>query len=120
MFTGYFAKCSFYRENGLKPVSIARVTPQGLYNVPCLVELAPSYSLIQAIKTGAITEEEYTEAYKRMLSKLDKQEILSKLSEFGDSNKLVLCCYEKPEDFCHRHIVADWLGISEYEGIFSI
>lgn len=120
MFTGYFAKCSFYRENGLKPVSIARVTPQGMYNVPCLVELAPSYSLIQAIKTGAITEEEYTEAYKRMLSKLDKQEILSKLSEFGDPNKLVLCCYEKPEDFCHRHIVADWLGISEYEGIFSI
>ena len=22
---------------------------------------------------------------------------------------IALVCYEKPEEFCHRHLVADWL-----------
>jgi hypothetical protein len=22
---------------------------------------------------------------------------------------IALVCYEKPEDFCHRHLVAEWL-----------
>lgn len=22
---------------------------------------------------------------------------------------IVLVCYEKPADFCHRHLVADWM-----------
>ena len=25
-------------------------------------------------------------------------------------SKIVLLCYEKPGDFCHRHLVADWFG----------
>ena len=33
-------------------------------------------------------------------------------------DRLTLLCYEKPSDFCHRHLVANWLrqhgaGISE-------
>lgn len=23
---------------------------------------------------------------------------------------IILCCYETPEEFCHRHILAEWLG----------
>ena len=120
MFTGYFAQYKFYKEHGLQPVSISRVTPQGMPYFPSLPELAPSYDLIRGIKEGRLTQEEYTTAYKEHLSKLRKEDILARLSEIGDLSKLVLCCYEKPHDFCHRHIVADWLGISEYDGIFSL
>lgn len=28
--------------------------------------------------------------------------------KIGDN--VVLCCYEKPGDFCHRHILIKWLG----------
>lgn len=24
--------------------------------------------------------------------------------------EICLICYEKPSDFCHRHLVADWLN----------
>lgn len=30
-----------------------------------------------------------------------------------DNVNIVLLCYEKPEDFCHRHLVADWLNSSK-------
>lgn len=32
------------------------------------------------------------------------------LSEVADKRDIVLCCYEKPNEFCHRHILAEWLG----------
>jgi uncharacterized protein (DUF488 family) len=28
---------------------------------------------------------------------------------------IALVCYEKPTDFCHRHLVADWLKEHGYE-----
>ena len=28
---------------------------------------------------------------------------------------IVLLCYEKPDDFCHRHLVAEWLTESGFE-----
>lgn len=28
----------------------------------------------------------------------------------GDLDKVILLCYEKPTDFCHRHLVADWIN----------
>lgn len=28
---------------------------------------------------------------------------------------IALLCYEKPDDFCHRHLVADWLRKNGYE-----
>lgn len=49
-------------------------------------------------------EEAYIEAYHRdVLSKLSPAKIAIKYR-----NK-VLLCYERPEDFCHRHLIAEWL-----------
>ena len=28
---------------------------------------------------------------------------------------IALLCYEKPDDFCHRHLVADWLNKNGYK-----
>ena len=28
---------------------------------------------------------------------------------------IALICYEKPSDFCHRHLVADWLNRNGFE-----
>jgi hypothetical protein len=28
---------------------------------------------------------------------------------------VALMCFEKPDDFCHRHLVADWLRQNGYE-----
>lgn len=32
------------------------------------------------------------------------------LEAVAKDRDIVLCCYEKPDEFCHRHILAEWLG----------
>lgn len=35
---------------------------------------------------------------------------------YRDKNRhIVLLCYEKPKDFCHRHLVAEWLNKAGFE-----
>ena len=29
--------------------------------------------------------------------------------------EIALICYEKPENFCHRHLVAEWLQEAGYQ-----
>ena len=33
----------------------------------------------------------------------------------GYDKDVALVCYEKPSDFCHRHLVADWLNKNGFE-----
>lgn len=47
------------------------------------------------------------EYYEKVLSKLDASEVVNELQQFGD--KIVLLCFEKENEFCHRHLVATWL-----------
>lgn len=46
------------------------------------------------------------EYYKQVLSKLNPQDV------YHDLTGSILLCYEEPELFCHRHIVAAWLEIT--------
>ena len=38
-----------------------------------------------------------------------------KLKELTQSDQIILLCYEKPDDFCHRHLVAQWLTEHGYD-----
>jgi len=73
-------------------------------------KLAPSWNMIK------LPDAQYTVAYNEILSKLDAQQVYEELGESA-----ILLCYEKPGDFCHRQLVAEWfkteLGIlvPEYE-----
>lgn len=80
---------------------------------PHIRELAPKRSWWQVWhdQIGVLSEEEnlrfYVESYyETVLKPLDPGEILMKLKEGS-----ILLCYEEPEDFCHRHIVAAWLEL---------
>ena len=70
---------------------------------------------------GKIPEEENTryyvsEYYKQVLSKLDPKEASNLIPEGS-----ILLCYEKNNEFCHRHLVSFWfelfLGINTSEVI---
>lgn len=61
---------------------------------------------------GKIDEDEnnkyyMSEFYEQVLSKLDANEVLKELQQFGED--VVLLCFEKENEFCHRHLVATWL-----------
>ncbi len=70
--------------------------------------LAPSWSIFEQYKTSlpdTLREHKYIERFQNEI--LDNLDINELLNSFGDKDKTyVLLCYEKPSDFCHRHIVA--------------
>lgn len=95
------------------PVSIARINPEW-YDKPSYPKLAPSKELLFDFKYGANKgdTEFYTTEFMRYLDTLEFKEIIQELSGiYGPDalDRLTLICYEKPSDFCHRHLVANWL-----------
>lgn len=107
IYTGYFARLTRYKEVGLFPISIAGKAPD-FYNDFEFKKFAPTWQLFKQWKAGEINNFQYTEQFRnQVLNKLDKSEI----REFFDSfnQDVILLCYEKSGDFCHRHIVADWI-----------
>lgn len=107
IYTGYYAKLKKYEEKGLLPISIAGKAPQ-FYTGVQYKKFAPSWDIFSKWKSGEISNGQYTERFKKeVLGKLDKAQIKSYLNSF--ENDIILLCYEKSGDFCHRHIVAKWI-----------
>lgn len=110
--TGYFARAKSYVEQGYALVSIARVAPWFLAkecNVyPCEC-LAPSDEIL-SLKDKP---DEYIPKYRReILGNLKAADVYHRLYMIArqeNTDKVVLLCYEAPDKFCHRHLVAEWL-----------
>lgn len=101
--TSYFANIK--KLGDFTPVGIAQWPPRGFHG-PSIPWLAPPKDLIRSWKAGGMTTGDYIAWYtSAVLNNLpDAATLVRKLGKFGD--KIALCCYEKPEDFCHRHILA--------------
>ena len=79
-----------------------------------LKEIYPKWELVNGLKQGFLTREEYTEKYQEQLARVSREriiDILEDLSNMYDDKPLVLLCYENKSGFCHRHILAAWLGL---------
>lgn len=97
MNTSYFASNLWRNRNA---VAISRGVPPW-FNGRTYEPLAPYRWMIDM----AGEPEKYTQVYtEQILSKLDPRKTLDELGEDA-----VLLCWEGPEMFCHRHLVADWL-----------
>lgn len=115
MYTGYFAKIKTYEKAGLIPIAICGGIPNW-YKGLWYKKLAPKWSFFNEWKNG--TEHKGDNDYyihhfnNEVLDKLSVSlvvEDLQKIANTKDTDKIILMCYEKPGDFCHRHLVADWL-----------
>ncbi|WP_156181066.1 DUF488 family protein, N3 subclade [Desulfovibrio sp. TomC] len=102
--TSYFAR----EKNIPNPVCIAQVKPSWSKSKE-YKKLAPPWNLVGRYKKGTVSTQQYTQEYSFfVLSRLNPVEVLNEIkSLFGDDASLL--CYEKPGDFCHRRIVAEWL-----------
>lgn len=109
IYTGYFAKTKDYEAAGLFPVGVAGKTPDFFKNMVWR-DVAPRWDHFRRWKSGEIDDFQYTELYRSMLNKLDKEDVKHFIQElFQISDDIIFLCYEKPGTFCHRHILADWL-----------
>lgn len=73
-------------------------------------KLAPSKNLLLRYKNGLCNEADYEKEYLNYLETLNPSEIINDLKEMTTKEKIALICYEKPNAFCHRHLVAKWLN----------
>jgi len=103
--TSYFGNIK--KLNGLKQVSIAAQTPNWFTGEREL-DFAPSFQLVYDIKKNRISKEEYRTKYFAELDRLDKDLVSKKLKSYYEDNSVFLC-YERPDDFCHRHLFAEWV-----------
>lgn len=108
IWTGYYAKLKKYEEAGLVPVAISGKIPDFYKGARCK-ELAPRYESFKKWKNKEISDFEYIEEYKGYLDSLDKEEVRFFFESPNKCDNMILLCYEKSGDFCHRHALADWL-----------
>lgn len=118
VYTSYYKKIES-NPRGLLLVRISTSVPRWFsWHTEELSELYPGWDLVNAIKNGDITEEEYTIRYKEKLLTVDRQSIIDKLEKLSKDNggkDIVLLCYEGSEDFCHRYVCGEWLDIGVTE-----
>lgn len=107
IYTSYFANWRKFPE-GAFVLGVTRHPPKGTTNNWAL--LSPSDILLRDYKANKISEHIYTRRYLKELEPRDRNKIIETLRDLEQRYGIVvLCCYEKKGDFCHRQILADWL-----------
>ena len=113
IYTSYFAKLKSLPDN-IVPISICGKAPDW-YKGLQYKKLAPKYDFFMKWKENH-DNDYYIKCFnKQVLDKLKSEVVVAELSKMaGNSNNnfehIYLICYEKPSDFCHRHLVVDWLN----------
>ena len=117
IYTTYFAKLKSLPKE-ITPVAICAKAPPGI-PWPSYRTLAPNYGFYSVYKETGDTEY-FTRCYRDgILSNLNPVRVVADLySRAGKAyldGDIALVCYEKSTDFCHRHLVADWLNKNGYK-----
>jgi hypothetical protein len=113
IYTGYFARLKLYKLCNLLPLSIAGKSPDW-YDGDKFSLLAPKKDFFLKWKNEGLSNEWYIKQYKeKVLEKTSTGLVLSALStisKVSNDKDIILLCWETPDKFCHRHLVADWLN----------
>lgn len=107
IYTSYFAKLKSLPDN-IVPISICAKAPSWYMGLQ-YKKLAPKYDFFMKWKENH-DNDYYIKCFdEQVLDKLDPMRVCRELCSLAKSNEICLICYEKPTDFCHRHLVANWL-----------
>lgn len=112
IYTSYFANLKNLPSD-IIPISICGKAPTGYHGIQ-YKKLAPKYDFFMQWKLNH-DNEYYIRCYnEQVLAALDPHEVYAELNTLSGGREFVLVCYERPEDFCHRHLVAKWLVSNGY------
>ena len=113
IYTSYYAKIKKIPEN-MCLISIAGKCPD-FYKGHEYKFLAPKWSFFKIWKETHDNDFYVEHFNKEVLSQLDPDQVVNDFIRLSQGKDVVMLCYEKPSDFCHRHLVADWLTKNGYE-----
>lgn len=107
IYTSYFANLKNLEKDDIVPIGICCYPPKW-FKGPNLRAIAPSPDILEKCKSS---HAEYEKRYRTEVLSLFKDAtiLLERISFISGGKDAALCCYEKPSDFCHRHILAKWL-----------
>lgn len=112
VYTSYFANLKNLAESGVVPISISLRSPKWYKGLE-YGGLAPLGAWL------SLREKEYTELFNDRLNKFNPIAEFDMLKRIAGGKSFALLCYEKPGDFCHRNLVADWFNRKLPENILS-
>ena len=104
VYTSYFANSKNLSKEGIVVISIARYSPKW-FSGQRYTKVAPTGWML----SNNCTHDQYLRSYDNILRHLNPNEVIREVGELSQGRDVALCCYEKPGDFCHRHLLADWL-----------
>lgn len=107
IYTTYFAKLKLLPKN-IVPIAICGKSPDW-YTGLQYKKLAPKYDFFMKWKETK-DNEYYIRCFdKQVLQQLTVENVIQELHDMAGGDTIALVCYEKPGDFCHRHLVSEWL-----------
>ena len=114
IYTCYFAKLKELEDHNIIPISICGKAPDW-YKGLQYKKLAPKYGFFMEWKKNHDNDYYIEHFQKEVLDGLWATEVILDFSRMAygfnaGENDIALICYEKPSDFCHRHLVAAWLN----------
>lgn len=115
IYTSYFAKLSKLPSN-ITPIAICGKSPEWYKGIQ-YKKLAPKWSFFSVWKQTHDNEYYIKHFNEEILNTLNVEIVVKELYSLANKSQdedIVLICYEKPGDFCHRHLVADWLTSHGY------
>lgn len=127
IYTSYFAKLKSLPDN-IIPISICGKAPDW-YKGLQYKKLAPKYDFFMKWKENH-DNDYYIKCFnEQVLDRLNSEQVVKELDNLllnqtmaidynGDLKevpRIALICYEKPSDFCHRHLVANWLNENGFQ-----
>lgn len=107
IYTSYFAYIRKLPQD-IVPIAISASIPKSV-RMTMYQKLAPSYDILMTWKRTPDREKYIKDYNEQILSRLDANKVVNELYRLSHGKNVALICYEKPEDFCHRHLVAEWL-----------
>ena len=120
VYSSYYDKTRELNEDEYVLLRVSRKEPPEWFmdTVPNHVDLSDMFGPTEAMLKECPPNENWAEfkpRYKKdVLGKLDKISTLDSLNRIfleNDKRPLLLLCYETPDLMCHRHLIADYLGI---------
>lgn len=127
IYTSYYGKINLIKytpkfENSIFcpiSVSIPKYFDLSIFDLQFQNDFKPDWKIVEDIKSEKISQKEYIKLYLEQLIKIDKSKY-EKLIQFGTEHDIILLCYERPELFCHRHILSKFINIKFNQNIREI
>ena len=108
IYTSYFAMLKKIPD-GVVPISICGKAPAWYFGAEYKT-FAPKYGFFMEWKQNK-DNDYYIKCFnEQVLSCLNVEQVIKELTAISGGKDICLVCYEKPGDFCHRHLVANWFN----------